>query len=110
MANPSIPPNRPAPDWPIALRVSNDKRQTILECKGKIKAAELRAVVMMPGVLSSDDSAIPRFLKSLMGREVAEIQNLDVPDAGVQILLDLTRMDDYTSRDDVNNQLKTGEE
>jgi hypothetical protein len=86
----SLAPNHPAGDWPIRLRVdqSNGERQKILECEGRIRASELQAVVMMPGVLASDDSAVPQFVKNLMGRKQAE-QCLDIPDSGIGMLSDL---------------------
>jgi hypothetical protein len=87
----SLAPNHPAGDWPIRLRVdqSNGERQKILECEGKIRASELQAVVTMPGVLAPDEAAVPQFVKNLMARRQAEIQCLEVPDSGIQMLSDL---------------------
>ena len=86
-----LAPNNPAGDWPIRLRIdqSYGALQKILECEGRIKASELQAVMMMPGVLASDDSAVPQFVKNLMDRKQVEIRRLDISDSGIEMLSDL---------------------
>jgi len=87
---PSLATNRPAQDWPISLRVEQSGREThaVLVCEGSVRAGELRAVVMMPGALASNEGAAPEFVKSLMGRNVAVIRGLEVPESGIRLLLD----------------------
>jgi len=94
--NSPLASNQPAPDWPIDLRISDDQRQTILECHGELKAAELQAVLLTSGA-SADDNAIPQFLKNLMGKKTAEIERLNIPEAAIQQLRDLIRIDDFIS-------------
>jgi hypothetical protein len=84
--------NHPDPDWPINLRVSDGRGQTVFQSEGKLKAGELRGVLLMPGASASDPSAIPRFLKDLMGRNVAEIRELELPDIGLQALRNFAMM------------------
>lgn len=90
--NSSLAPNHPTADWPISLVVDQNcdsQQRRILDCKGSIRAGELRAVVMKAGNSAPDSRAIPSFVTSLMNRELAMIRNVEIPQDGIEMLLNL---------------------